>query len=133
MTHTKTRQKYRNVQREPRMALSIAEPDNPYRFLEIRGSVEKLEDVVGPRCRPRPGDSGAAGGAGCLASVFFAGCPPLIVSVVGPLEPVVFGLQFEELIKQAEHPAMKATTVAKSSLSTNMRGRFARFANSGSS
>jgi PPOX class probable F420-dependent enzyme len=44
MTHTKTRQKYRNFQREPRVALSIAEPDNPYRFLEIRGSVEKIED-----------------------------------------------------------------------------------------
>lgn len=44
MTHTKTRQKYRNFQTEPRVALSIAEPDNPYRFLEIRGSVEKIED-----------------------------------------------------------------------------------------
>ena len=44
MTHTKTRQKYRNLQREPRVALSIAEPENPYRFLEIRGSVEKIED-----------------------------------------------------------------------------------------
>lgn len=44
MTHTKTRQKYRNLQQEPRVALSIAEPDNPYRFLEIRGSVEKIED-----------------------------------------------------------------------------------------
>jgi PPOX class probable F420-dependent enzyme len=44
MTHTKTRQKYRNVQREPRIALSIADLDNPYRFLEIRGSVETIED-----------------------------------------------------------------------------------------
>jgi PPOX class probable F420-dependent enzyme len=44
MTHTKTRQKYRNFQREPRVALSIAEPDNPYRFLEVRGCVEKIED-----------------------------------------------------------------------------------------
>jgi PPOX class probable F420-dependent enzyme len=44
MTHTKTRQKYRNFQREPRVALSIAEPDNPYRFLEVRGSVETIED-----------------------------------------------------------------------------------------
>ena len=44
MTHTKTRQKYQNLQREPRVALSIAEPDNPYRFLEIRGSVETIED-----------------------------------------------------------------------------------------
>jgi PPOX class probable F420-dependent enzyme len=44
MTHTKTRQKYRNFQREPRVALSIAEPENPYRFLEIRGSVERIDD-----------------------------------------------------------------------------------------
>jgi PPOX class probable F420-dependent enzyme len=44
MTHTKTRQKYRNFQTEPRVALSIAEPENPYRFLEIRGKVEKIED-----------------------------------------------------------------------------------------
>jgi PPOX class probable F420-dependent enzyme len=44
MTHTKTRQKYRNFQDEPRVALSIAEPDNPYRFLEVRGKVEKIED-----------------------------------------------------------------------------------------
>ena len=44
MTHTKTRQKYRNFQTEPRVALSIAEPDNPYRFLEVRGSVETIED-----------------------------------------------------------------------------------------
>lgn len=44
MTHTKTRQKYRNFQQEPRVALSIADPDDPYRFLEIRGVVEKIED-----------------------------------------------------------------------------------------
>jgi PPOX class probable F420-dependent enzyme len=44
MTHTKTRQKFRNFQRDPRVALSIADPDNPYRFLEIRGTVETLED-----------------------------------------------------------------------------------------
>ncbi len=44
MTHTKTRQKYRNFQREPRVALSIADPDNPYRFLEIRGTIETIED-----------------------------------------------------------------------------------------
>ena len=44
MTHTKTRQKYRNFQREPRVALSIADPENPYRFLEIRGTVERIDD-----------------------------------------------------------------------------------------
>ena len=44
MTHTKTRQKFRNFAHDPRVALSILDPDNPYRYLEIRGSVEKIED-----------------------------------------------------------------------------------------
>ncbi|MGI5148987.1 PPOX class F420-dependent oxidoreductase [Plantactinospora sp. CA-294935] len=44
MTHTKRRQKFRNVRRDPRVALSIADPDDPYRFLEVRGVVEKIED-----------------------------------------------------------------------------------------
>ena len=44
MTHTKTRQKYRNIEADPRVALSIADPDNPYRFIEVRGTVEKIED-----------------------------------------------------------------------------------------
>jgi len=44
MTHTKTRQKFRNIQREPRVALSIADPQDGYRYLEIRGVVERIED-----------------------------------------------------------------------------------------
>ncbi len=44
MTHTKSRQKYRNLGREPRVALSIADPDDPYRFLEVRGELERIED-----------------------------------------------------------------------------------------
>jgi len=44
MTHTKNRQKFRNFQHESRVALSIADPDDQYRFLEIRGVVEKIED-----------------------------------------------------------------------------------------
>jgi PPOX class probable F420-dependent enzyme len=44
MTHTKTRQKFRNFAAEPRVALSIADPDDQYRFLEVRGVVEKIED-----------------------------------------------------------------------------------------
>jgi PPOX class probable F420-dependent enzyme len=43
MTHTRTRQKFRNLQREPRVALSIADPDDQYRFLEVRGVVESVE------------------------------------------------------------------------------------------
>lgn len=43
-SQTRTRQKYRNVGREPRLALSIVAPDNPYRYLEIRGKVTKIEE-----------------------------------------------------------------------------------------
>jgi PPOX class probable F420-dependent enzyme len=44
LTHTKTRQKFANLAAEPRVALSVADPDDPYRFLEIRGRVESIED-----------------------------------------------------------------------------------------
>jgi len=35
----KGRQKDKNMRRDPRVSLSIADPDNPYRYLEIRGKV----------------------------------------------------------------------------------------------
>jgi PPOX class probable F420-dependent enzyme len=44
MTHTKTRQKFANLEHEPRVALSIADPDDQYRFLEVRGAVEGITD-----------------------------------------------------------------------------------------
>jgi PPOX class probable F420-dependent enzyme len=44
MTHTKTRQKFRNLAAEPRVALSIVDPEDGYRFLEVRGEVESVED-----------------------------------------------------------------------------------------
>lgn len=44
MTHTKTRQKFANLAAEPRVALSIADPDDSYRFLEVRGRVIAVED-----------------------------------------------------------------------------------------
>jgi PPOX class probable F420-dependent enzyme len=44
MTHTKTRQKFANLEHQPRVALSIADPDDQYRFLEIRGTVEDITD-----------------------------------------------------------------------------------------
>src|SRR5258708_7588451 len=47
LTHTSTRQKFANLAHEPRVALSIADPDDQYRFLEIRGTVEKIEDDPG--------------------------------------------------------------------------------------
>ena len=42
-SQTTTRQKYRNVQRDPRVALSIVDENNPYRYLEIRGTVERID------------------------------------------------------------------------------------------
>ena len=44
MTHTRDRQKFRNLKHEPRVSLSIFDPDDPYRFLEVRGVVESIED-----------------------------------------------------------------------------------------
>lgn len=44
LTHTKERHNYRHVQREPRVSLSIADPDNQYRYLQVRGVVEGIED-----------------------------------------------------------------------------------------
>ena len=39
---TKGRQKYHNLQHEPRIALSLVDPANPYRYLEIRGKVIRI-------------------------------------------------------------------------------------------
>ncbi len=39
------RQKDRNLKRDPRVSLEISDPDNPYRYVEIRGhAVEITED-----------------------------------------------------------------------------------------
>lgn len=43
-SQTTGRQKYRNLQRSPRIALSIADPDNPYRYIEIRGVVDRIDE-----------------------------------------------------------------------------------------
>jgi PPOX class probable F420-dependent enzyme len=40
----KGRQKDRNVRRDPRVALAVVDPDNPYRYLEIRGSVSEITE-----------------------------------------------------------------------------------------
>jgi len=42
-SQTTARQKYRNVQREPRLALSVVDPHNPYRYIEIRGRVVRVD------------------------------------------------------------------------------------------
>lgn len=41
----KTRRKYTNTARDPRVTISISDPDNPYRYLQITG-VAALEDDV---------------------------------------------------------------------------------------
>ena len=36
------RQKDRNVRRDPRVAIAIIDPDNPYRYVEVRGRVREI-------------------------------------------------------------------------------------------
>ena len=40
----KKRQKYRNLSRDPRVAIAIADPANPYLALEIRGTVVRMDE-----------------------------------------------------------------------------------------
>ena len=40
----KGRQKDRNVRRDPRVAIAIVDPENPYRYLEIRGRVVEITE-----------------------------------------------------------------------------------------
>ncbi|MFF4156660.1 PPOX class F420-dependent oxidoreductase [Streptomyces sp. NPDC001678] len=47
-TTTTTRRKFRNLSGEPRVAVSINDPEQPYRYLELRGTVERIEPD--PRC-----------------------------------------------------------------------------------
>ena len=43
-SQTKARQKFRNLNRNPRIAFSIVDPENPYRYLEVRGEVARVEE-----------------------------------------------------------------------------------------
>ena len=43
-SQTTTRQKHRNTRTDPRIALSILDPDDPYRYLEVRGVVVDVEE-----------------------------------------------------------------------------------------
>lgn len=43
-SQTTGRQKYRNLQRQPKVAVSIVDEANPYRYLEIRGTVAEIVD-----------------------------------------------------------------------------------------
>ena len=40
----KGRRKDRNIRRDSRVSLSLCDPDNPYRYLEIRGSVVEITE-----------------------------------------------------------------------------------------
>ena len=42
-SQTTTRQKYKNLQRDTRVALSIVDPANDYRYLELRGRVVRID------------------------------------------------------------------------------------------
>jgi len=41
----KSRQKYKNLANDQRVALCIMDPNNPWRYLEIRGTVELEDDT----------------------------------------------------------------------------------------
>lgn len=43
----KGRVKDRNMRRDPRVTLSIEDPDNPYRYVEIRGTVVEFDEASG--------------------------------------------------------------------------------------
>jgi PPOX class probable F420-dependent enzyme len=38
------RRKDRNMRRDPRVALAVVDPDNPYRYIEIRGQVAEITE-----------------------------------------------------------------------------------------
>ena len=40
----KGRQKDKNIQRDPRVSVTLIDPDNPYRYVEIRGRVVEATD-----------------------------------------------------------------------------------------
>ena len=39
------RQKDRNLERDPRLSLAILDPENPYRYLEVRGRVVEISEA----------------------------------------------------------------------------------------
>lgn len=43
----KARQKMRNIDHDPHVAVSVTDPENPYRSLEVRGEVDRVEDDKG--------------------------------------------------------------------------------------
>lgn len=43
LTHTTDRHNYRYFKRDPRLALSITDPDDQYRYLQLRGEIIREE------------------------------------------------------------------------------------------
>lgn len=43
-THTNTRRKYEQLTTNPNLAISIIDPDNASRYLEVRATVEQIDD-----------------------------------------------------------------------------------------
>src|SRR5207248_8786525 len=43
LTHTNQRHNYRYLQKNPQVALSIVDPDNQYRYIQVRGTIENVE------------------------------------------------------------------------------------------
>jgi PPOX class probable F420-dependent enzyme len=41
-THTTRRAKLRNIEHDPHVAMSVVDPDDPYRYLQARGLVENI-------------------------------------------------------------------------------------------
>ncbi|MQA11401.1 MAG: TIGR03618 family F420-dependent PPOX class oxidoreductase [Pseudonocardiaceae bacterium] len=46
-SQTTSRQKFRNLRRDGRVALSAYDPEEPYRYIEVRGKLERVEDDEG--------------------------------------------------------------------------------------
>src|SRR6266536_2602721 len=44
LTHTKLRHNYNFIRRDPRVALAISDPDDQFRYLQIRGVVVAIDD-----------------------------------------------------------------------------------------
>jgi len=42
-THTNFRRKFRNITANPAVSISIVDPENPYRYIEVRGTVERID------------------------------------------------------------------------------------------
>jgi hypothetical protein len=47
ISQTRERQKMRNIHHDPHVSISLVDPDNPYRYLEVRGVVERVVEDPG--------------------------------------------------------------------------------------